>query len=309
MSPTTGCRLEVYADSPEARAELVRWLVATEGREVTEQWWQSRLKHWWDDNPWSALTSERGWVLRHEGRLVGFQGLIPAAYAVGGERRAAAISSTWRVDPHHRNHSLPMLMQLRKLGGTTLLADTTPTAEVQVMLKKTGWQACPQATQWFVIPKWLREEPLGAGRRITHDLNDVRRVLLPYTSTQTVEKWITPEYLRWYAASVTRKHHFVGVVDADGCLSSYLFLVPSSYRSWTEVDHFTVHRGGELQAMVSSLREPYWVKIHSFPADQNWYATRSIYRRKITVCHHFLMPKSMQSLQKRTTLAEGDWGL
>lgn len=302
-------QLEPYADSPQAREELVEWLVATEGSQVTLDWWQARLRHWWDDNPWSALVTERGWLLRTRGKIVGFQGLIPAAYAVDGQQCAACISSTWRVDLEHRNQSVAMLMQLRRMGAGRLLVDSTPTQEVQTLLKKTGWTAEKDVTQLIVVPRLLGGHRLEKGKRVVTSLDEVRALKAPFASAQGVEKWITPEYLRWYARSVTRQHIFAGVVDAAGCLSSYVFLTPSGFGSWMEVDHFSCGSDAELGALVAALRGRFWVKLHAFPGDNSWQGIKAISQRSIHVCHHFLMPGAMRSLPKRTVLAEGDWGL
>jgi len=283
--------------------------VATEGRLVDPAWWQARLRHWWDENPWSTLVQERGWVLKSGGRIVGFQGLIPAAYAVNGEQQPACISSTWRVDVEHRNHSVAMLMQLRKLGGGRLLVDSTPTDDVQVLLNKTGWMAQKKVTQRIVIPYLLARGGLLAKRRVTMNLDEVRRVQAPFGSALGVEKWISAEYLRWYARSLTRKHIFAGVVDDAGCLSSYVFLTPSNLGSWMEVDHFSSSGSEELRGLVAALRGRWWIKLHAFPGDDSWDGIKALHQRPIEVCHHFIMPAEMQQLPKRSVLAEGDWGL
>jgi hypothetical protein len=133
------CQIEDYQDTPQARAELIPWLVATEPRPLSAETWGKRLAHWWDQNPFASLRNERGWVLRHEGRIVGFMALIPACYAVNGRPVAALIASSWRIDEAHRNASLPMLMKLRRLAADTLIADTTPTPEVQTLLQRSDW--------------------------------------------------------------------------------------------------------------------------------------------------------------------------
>ncbi|MBL9115261.1 MAG: hypothetical protein JNJ83_09680 [Verrucomicrobiaceae bacterium] len=307
ISPT--CQLQPYADSPKSREELVRWLVATEGSPVEPAWWHARLKHWWDENPWSAFVPERGWLLTSGSRVVGFQGLIPAGYSVLGEQKQACISSTWRVEPEHRNQSVAMLMQLRRMGAGRLLIDSTPTEEVQSLLQKTGWVAQREVTQFIVVPQWLTRAKLPQEKRVTMNLDEVRSIRSPFVSPHGVERWITPEYLRWYARSVTRKHVFAGVVDADGCLSSYVFLTPSSLGSWTEVDHFSTENREELHALIAAIRGKWWIKLHAFPGDETWKGARTLYQRPVQVCHHFILPPVMQEVPRRTVLAEGDWGL
>jgi hypothetical protein len=132
------CQIEDYSDNAASRDELIPWLIASDPEPLSEAMWQRRLAHWWDENPFASLAPSRGWVLRHEGRIAGFMALIPAGYAAGGKLNAAYIASTWRVDKDHRNASLPMLMKLRRLAASALMADTTPTPDVQLMLQKSG---------------------------------------------------------------------------------------------------------------------------------------------------------------------------
>lgn len=309
MAASASVQLIPFLDSPSSRAELVRWLVKSEGAQTSEAGWAARLRHWWDENPWRTLVQERGWVLRSESGIAGFQGLIPAAYAVNGECRAAGVSSTWRVDSEFRNHSVAMLMQLKRFGLSRLLVDSTPTADVQVLLQKTGWKASKEVVQSIVAPCLLPSPQMGAGKRVTVNLDEVRQVAQPFTSAVGVERWITLDYLHWYARSVTRQHVFAGVVDAQGRLSSYVFLTPSRFGSWMEVDHFTTEGKDELLALVASLRTRLWIKLHAFPGDESWQGTRVLHRRVIRVCHYYLMPAEMEGLPQRTVLAEGDWGL
>ncbi len=309
MAASASVQLIPFLDSPSTRAELVSWLAKSEGAQASEAGWAARLRHWWDENPWRTLVQERGWLLHSEGGIVGFQGLIPAAYAVNGECRAACISSTWRVDNEFRNQSVAMLMQLKRLGLSRLLVDSTPTADVQVLLQKTGWKASREVEQSIVVPCLLSSPQMAAGRRVTENLDEVRNVAQPFSSAIGVERWITLDYLRWYARSNTRQHVFGGVVDAQGCLSSYVFLTRSRFGSWMEVDHFTSEGKDELLALVASLRTRLWIKLHAFPGDDSWQGIRVLHRRVIQVCHHYLMPAEMERLPQRTVMAEGDWGL
>jgi len=180
---------------------------------------------------------------------------------------------------------------------------------VQVLLQKTGWTARREVAQSIVVPLLLGHPGLAAGRRVTWRLDEVQRVARPFASAVGVERWISPDFLRWYARSVTRRHVFAGVVDDQGCLSSYVFLTPSRFGSWMEVDHFTSSGSEELLALVASLRTRPWIKLHAFPGDVSWQGVRAIHRRVIHVCHHYLMPADMHVLPQRMVLAEGDWGL
>lgn len=321
------CQIEEYHDTPQARDELVPWLVRTDAQALTAETWRRRLSHWWDENPFSNLCTERGWLLRHEREVAGFMGLIPACYAVNGEPTPAFIASTWRVDEKHRNASLPMLMKLKRLAGSRIIADTTPTPAVKELLQRSGWSCLTDIHRRFVplgllsrllaSPAW---PSLPSRRLVIRDPALVREIGTPSSSSTGVQKWITPDYLRWFAASPMRKHEFIGVIDDAGCLSSYLFLASKRVRgipAWMEIDHFTTDsKNDELHALVGEIvRRPAQfgnkrlLSLASFPDDRTWEGCPALHERTEHVCHCFAIPGHLQSLAKQTVLAEGDWGL
>ena len=321
------CQIEEYQDSPQARAELIPWLIANDPQPLSADIWQRRISHWWDQNPFATLRSERGWLLRFEGKISGFLGLLPTCYAVNGIPAPAFIASTWRVDEAHRNASLPMLMKLRRVASETIIADTTPTPKVQALLQHSGWNCLTDIQRRFIplglVQKILLRQPWPAllpGLRITRDPSEVHSVAASCMSSAGIEKWITPEYLRWFAASPMRRHEFIGVINASGCLSSYLFLTPKRIRgipAWMEIDHFSVSSSSdELHALVGEIvRHPSLLgserllSLAAFPGDPSWDSTPALHQRTEHVCHCFAIPAALKTLPKRTVLAEGDWGL
>ncbi|HEY1051722.1 MAG TPA: hypothetical protein VGE39_18250 [Prosthecobacter sp.] len=323
------CQIEDYHDTPQARAELVSWLVATGtgAGALSGGVWHERLSHWWDKNPFAEQCVERGWTLRHEGRMVGFMALIPACYAVRGQATPAFMASTWRVDEPHRNASLPMFMKMRGVGRRHLIVDTTPTPQVQEIMRKCGWRSCLFIQRCFVALGLLGRlvhgnawPPLRPGCRVTTDLGEVRSLAACCQSAAGVEKWITLDYLRWFAASPMREHVFVGVVNEAGCLSTYMYVTPARVRgvpAWMELDHFTSHPGNEeLHALVGAIVHGgvlpggrLLLSLAAFPDDATWTDARVLYRRAEHLCHYFLIPEELKALPKRTVLAEGDWGL
>lgn len=320
------CQIDAYQDSPAAREELAAWLAAHAPDALDAGRWQRRMAHWWDENPFAKLSSERGWVMRHEGHLAGFMALIPTGYAVGGVLTPACIASTWCVAEAHRNASLPMLMKLRRLAAGTLMADTTPTPDVQIMLQKSGWTPATAINRRFVplgllsllsAKKW---PSLPAGKKLIRDPAKVQNLVRSFQSKERLEKWVTPEYLRWFAASPMRRHEFAGVIDEAGCLSSYVFLTPKRIRrlpAWMEIDHFTTCGDfSELHALIGELvRKPSLLgrerllSLASFPGDASWDAAPVFYSREERVTHHFALPAAFKAMPKLSVLAEGDWGL
>ena len=320
------CQIDAYQDSPAAREELAGWLAQHAPDRLDAAGWLHRLAHWWEANPFATLSTDRGWVMRHEGRLAGFMALIPTGYAVRSVLTPACIASTWCVEEAHRNASLPMLMKLRRLAATTLMADTTPTPDVQVMLQKSGWTPAIDITRRFVplglfgLPWRFRWPQLPSGKKITRDPAEVQSMAASHSSANRIEKWITPEYLRWFAASPHRRHEFIGVIDTAGRLTSYLIVTPKTIRgipAWMEIDHFTTGDDfSELHALVGEVvRNPDMLgrerllSLASFPGDATWDSTPVLHHRPEQMAHHFSIPEAFKSLPKHSVLAEGDWGL
>lgn len=321
------CQIEDYHDAPSTREELVAWLAATDSDGMESEIWLRRLSHWWDENPFASARNERGWLLRHDGKIVGFLALIPTCYAVNGRPAPAFIASTWRIDEEHRNASLPMLMRFRQLGAENIVSDTTPTPKVRQLLERGGWH-CHTDVQRHFVPLGIFATlcrrhawpALPAGHRIELDPASIKKVSASCATSSGIEKWITPEYLRWFAASEMRRHQFVGLVDDDGCLSSYLFLTHKRIRgipAWMEIDHFTTAATHEeLHALVGELvRRPSLLggrrllSLAAFPGDSAWDTAPVLHQRREDVCHCFSIPGPLKSLPKHTVLAEGDWGL
>lgn len=321
------CQIEDYQDSPQARADLIPWLIATDPRPMTQELWQHRFAHWWDHNPFANMRGERGWLLRHEGDIVGFMALIPACYAVNGRPTPAFIASTWRIDAEHRNASLPMFLKLRRLGAQSLIVDTTPSPEVQALMARGGWTQQCDFQRRFILLGWMGKllrrgswPALPASLRITRDPAEVQSVATPCLSSTSVEKWLTPDYLRWFTAATMRRHEFIGAIDSEGCLTSYLMLAPTEIRglpAWEEIDHFTTDpTHHELHAIVGELvRRPALLgsarllSLAAFPNDPSWDDAPVLKQRTEHTCHFFAIPESLKSMPKRTVLAEGDWGL
>lgn len=321
------CQIEDYQDDDTARAELTSWLVATDTHGLDEATWRRRLAHWWDENPFSPLCPRRGWRLRHGGRLVGFMGLIPVCYAMGGAPAPAYMASTWRVDEAHRNASLPMFMRLRQLGSQHLVVDSTPTPEVQELMRRCGWTACLEVRKDFLALGWPgkalhggRIPSLPTALRIICDPQQVKSLAHGGRGRNGLEKWVTPESVRWFVGSPMRQHIFVGVVDGEGCLSSHLVLTPTRVKglpAWLAVDHFTVRPTcDELHALVGAVvrggvlpQGRVLLSLGAFPGDATWDGLPRLHSRAEQVCHYFLVPERLKGLRKQTVLAEGDWGL
>lgn len=298
--------------------------------------WMQRFEHWWDLNPFRQSFSERGWVLRtrDNDELVGFLGLIPVGYAVDGVVTPAVVPTTWVVDSRYREASLMLGRRLQHMEGRVLIVSTTGRRDFQDRLVRRGWVLNREAVRQFVPCGWLarwvagRAPLLTGGRRITSEVDDVRSLLKGCQTGSGIEKWITPEYLRWYRQSPAREHRFAGVIDGEGRLSSFVMVAPAPalgvVNAWTVVDWFTTESTPEeLQGLLAAVAakpelvglcrsrwaRPSFIRLTALADDAVWAGVRGLWRAPVALNHFHLAPEPQRMLRKRCVLAEGDLGL
>ncbi len=327
--------VQPYEDSPAARTALAAFLGRVFAGAADAGGWAARFVHWWDDNPFAGLTRERGWVLLDRaGDVAGFLGLIPACYAVNGEPTPALIPTTWVVDPAHRESALMLGRRLQEMEGSALIVSTTGRRDFQERLVRRGWVLNADAVRQFVpcglAARWLLGpgQPLPEGRRVTTNVDEVRSLERPFQTGHGIEKWLTPEYLRWYRKSPAREHRFAGVMDEEGRVTSFMMLAPAPVLSvlsaWSVVDWFTTAPGNaEISALLATVaarpeaaatngqhkRRPFFLRLTAVTGDDTWSGVRGLWRAPVAWNHFHRAPDAWQSLPKRCVPAEGDLGL
>jgi hypothetical protein len=319
--------LNAYPDTAGSRRELVAFL--------TQHWksqqnsgWERRMGFWWDENPVTKDHSERGHWVHADGHLVGFGGSIPALHTFEGESQAALYATTLCVDESFPKAAALIFLKQRELVEKHIITHATPNPRVQKALLKMGARAETTVTRHFFpagIASLLRGRSwwpsFPANKKLVTDPAAVESLIRPYQRAGRIEKWITPEYLRWFCSSPGRTHHFLGVVDGAGVLSSYLLVTPrqvKGLRSWDVLETFTTNDDSEeLNALIGMLvKHPELlpggamvVTAATFPEDTAWDRTPALLRRTQQVCHFSLMPEALKQVPKHTVMAEGDIGL
>lgn len=316
-----------YPDTLAARAELVEFL----NRQLPPQnghGWEQRLRHWWDENPAAAINPERGRWVHSEGRLVAYGGSIPALHAWQERICQTVYATTFCMDGQFPKAAALIFLQQREVAEQRMIIHSTPSPRIQEALFKMGSRAEQTVTRRF-FPAGLASRVYGrswwpslpADKRVVTDLTQVTAIARPYQRRDRIEKWITPHYLRWFCNAPTRKHHFLGLVDNAGVLSSYLLVTPRlvrGLRSWDVLEAFTTQEDrSELYALIGNLvKEPgllpggaLIVTAAAFPADLTWEPPPAILSRNQHVCHFFLFPEALRQAPKHTIMAEGDLGL
>ncbi|OYW73937.1 MAG: hypothetical protein B7Z37_19755 [Verrucomicrobia bacterium 12-59-8] len=316
-----------YPDTPTARTELAEFLT----RQLPPQNghdWEQRLRFWWDENPAAAANAERGRWVHTEGRLVAYGGSIPALHAWQDQPCQVLYATTFCVDDQFPKAAAMIFLQQREVAAHHMITHSTPSPRVQEALLKLG--ACVQQTVTrHFFPAGLASRlhghswwpALPADKRVVTDPAEVTAIARPYQRADRIEKWITPEYLRWFCSAPTRKHHFLGLVDGAGVLSSYLLVTPRlvrGLRSWDVLESFSTNEDrSELYALIGILvKEPgllpggaVLVTAGTFPDDLTWAPTPALFSRNQHVCHFFLFPEALREAPKHTIMAEGDLGL
>lgn len=289
--------------------------------------WEQRMRFWWDANPAARGNHERGRWVHADGRVVGYGGSIPAMYAWQGQPHHANDATTLCVDEAVPKGAALVFLKQRETSKDHMIVHATPNPRVQAALLKIGARAETAVTRHYLpagTASWLHGRcwwpALPKDKRLVTDPAAVTSLVRPFQKAERIEKWVTPEYLRWFCHSPRRTHHFIGVVNAEGVLSSYLLVTPRRIKglpSWDVLETFTTDEDDtELHSLIGRLvKQPELlpggaavVTGAAFPGDSVWDRTPAILRRNQHVCHFFLMPEALRHAPKHTVMAEGDIG-
>ena len=131
---------EVSKVSRDDYVNLAKYLAAfPEDQSQSTQSWLSRIRAWWDLNPAFEDSFARGWLLRDDGKIVGFLGSIPRKFQLRGNETTVFAGTTWRVLPEFRGMSVALKLRQMDEHGDVLHFSTTPTAEVARLLELLGY--------------------------------------------------------------------------------------------------------------------------------------------------------------------------
>jgi hypothetical protein len=101
----------------------------------------------WRENP--AMPQDQsvpiGWVLEHEGNVVGYLGNIPIHYEFRGKRLLAAAASGFAVDTEYRSHSLRLSAAFFSQKNVDFLLNTTANMAVGTVFQLCKAQKISQA--------------------------------------------------------------------------------------------------------------------------------------------------------------------
>jgi len=320
-------RISPHQDGIVSREALARFLHQAWPEKSLETW-LLRLKYWWDENPFCEAGSHHGYLATVGEEIVGFGGFIPARFAWQGQPVPALYATSFRVDECHSKAAATMFLNQREVMKQNIIIHSTPLPRIQTALLKLGGRGETVVTCHYIalgklgcfngLHSWPK---LDSRIRVVTDFSEVRSLARPYQRIDRLEKWTTLESLQWFCNSPVGKHHFIGGINSEGVLTSFLLISlrrRKGINSWDVVEAFTTRENGtELLALIGTLvHEPdllpgriRLLTVEDFDHDPAFMRMPLLISRREKVCHYFLLPEELREVPKHTVLAEGDLGL
>ena len=129
--------------TPDDYAKLARFSAQFADETRDEKFWLQRFGLWWEENPAFHEGVPRGWILCDEDEIRGFLGNVPNEFILNGKTVTALSTTTWRVLPSHRNHSLKLFFAAIRAAKGSIFFDTTPSPDAVSVVKGLKFQLFP----------------------------------------------------------------------------------------------------------------------------------------------------------------------
>lgn len=179
----------VQSVEPRDYEDLAAFLAQFGDETRNIDFWEARLRSWWDENPSFLDPLERGWILRHGMQIVGFWGGIPSKFLINGEESTVFGGTTWRVLPEFRRRSMLLYGRKMQAHKDALFFSTTASQLVTKLHTLRGYQPIcgVQGTSERSIVvldygKLIQQRFQGIGGRILASF--LRPLLAPYRNLQ-----------------------------------------------------------------------------------------------------------------------------
>jgi|GEM_PF-1152243 len=237
----------------ELRSECARFLArfVQEGHlprpfpgDESEDTWNDRLRWWWIDNPCAEDETPTAIVLRADGQIVGFHGLIPFDYITDGLRVPSLVAAAFFVDPAWRGHSMKIFLKVERLARQFAIVDGSASPEVASLLQRFGYEPAPPrsrtiyAARSTFLGRVLRPflpvpepSPRHEQARIVRNPGHVRPG--PPHHDGRIRPDLRPEVLGWICRSGTNPRQSVGLVDPNDVLLACVVGFPKQARGIT----------------------------------------------------------------------------
>lgn len=329
-------RVENFDASPASRAELAEFLgqmAKTGGHpfmcpetDANAAVWRERFGWWWDENPFCGPESLKGLTMRDaDGKIVGFQGMIPQDFARGETRVPGIIATTLIVDPIHRAGSTGLMLRFFRLGREFHIVDSAVTEQLAHLMKRFGATLVERQFCAY-LPLWRQLAPrfgggvldrLGgvAGKFVTC-ADEVKTVTPQAASILT--QVVSPESIRWFLTCGATDRHFRGWIDRDGALQAWIFVRETRHarqKSWSIVGYGgsgaipapvfirALRRHPKAARLPSDLR-----LLISYVFDAADLPSGPKIRRHVDTRFAHILPKGLEETPKRCLQMDGDLG-
>ena len=112
-----------------------------ENNQSSRETWLNRFFFWWDNNPAFNENLKRGWVLKDNGKIVGFLGIIATYFQLAKEKKLIFNGTTWVVAEKYRGEpSLDLMLAFIDYTKESMLFDITSTGYVSEIKEKLGFK-------------------------------------------------------------------------------------------------------------------------------------------------------------------------
>lgn len=209
-----------------------------DAREQTPELWHTRMRGWWDTNPFCRVDSPKGLVVRTDaGEMVGFYGYIPHNYSYRGKVVPGLIATTSYVRAAHRGAALPLFMKAHRQEIDFHYSDGAPNKAIYPILERFGYQhrdtakmhlypvgaSLSNPVRWATgLLRVLTNPPAELpekGKIITNPMEAESCAIFP---DEKLRREVSRESLFWYLKSGSKPHYFAGWCDEEGVLQCYL---------------------------------------------------------------------------------------
>ena len=315
---------------------LVQFLSNFENEKRPKSFWQQRLKHWWDENPYHGSDDPKGWILYFNDAIVGFLGVISCEYYLNDVIHKALSTTTWRVEENHRNEAMNLYFNLISLQQKYIILNTTPSSKVKEILHKLKYKSNNICNNYiFPITRkraglvsfpWNLFTNFCSGLLPDKDLNLVSLDKeFDFSFSQNgnlLSRNTSKEYLRWYCNSPAMPKKFLGLTDSNNILQAYVVVIKKEFNgtpTWRVIDYQSInHSIGLIYVLIRKIMknpESLGKEAVNFLVFSNFDGKKEVTKplfipnKKIETTHYFTQPDFLSDAEKRCVKAEGDYGL
>jgi len=335
IDPCTGSREECG----ELAAFLAAFIRDGEGptgdaRERTPELWLTRIRGWWETNPFCDEESPRGLIVRTEGgEIVGFYGYIPHDYIHEGKRIRGLIATTSYVRAAHRGAALPLFMKAHRYETDFHYTDGAPNKAIYPILERFGYHHRESATMHLYPVSASPGHPVrwatGMARLFSTsagNLPDRGRIITDPSEASAcaafpdgkLRRHVSIETLSWYLKSGSSPRYFVGWCDEQGILQCYLVgflrkksildaLVVADYAFSSEESKATLDGLiSEVARKPSTFGLPSSVSLVAWATCEDDLASSAPVRKQFDPRLFYRLPKSKSDSGRHDLPFEGD---